>query len=217
MIFILDQTNTGLRYHWGYGWFPNTYLTNILSDYKTYELTRQPWQGKYKHSSLQITLWPCHQACDLASRPLDPDTILLISKNSVSKPKNSKIETFRIASPSSKGMQPRHLNVMKHTLVEHVVNMSAKYWQNVQMSMILEKLCCFASFCLKQTQNLHVKPVSGGEPRADPSSQRQADFQRIFWKFTSTPCKKLKLILFIVFSLILSIVYYYINVFILFY
>ncbi len=58
------------------------------------------------------------------------------------------------------------------TLVVHVVNMLAKCWQNIQMSKILEKLCHFATFCLKQTQNLPVKPVLGGEPRTDPPSHR---------------------------------------------
>ncbi len=57
-------------------------------------------------------------------------------------------------------------------LVVHVVDMLAKCWWNIQMSKVLKKLCCFATFCPKQTQNLPVEPVSGGEPRTDPPSWR---------------------------------------------
>ncbi len=60
----------------------------------------------------------------------------------------------------------------KGSLVVHVGNLLAKGLQNVKMSKILKKLCCFAMFCLTQTQNSPVKPVSGGEPQTDPPSQR---------------------------------------------
>ncbi len=56
-------------------------------------------------------------------------------------------------------------------LVVHVIEMLAKCQQNVQTSKIFQKLCHFATFCLKQTQNLPVKPVLGGEWRTDPPLQ----------------------------------------------
>ncbi len=61
----------------------------------------------------------------------------------------------------------RYLNIFVH-----VIDMWANCRQNVQMSQILQKLCCFATFCPKQTQNLPVEPVLGGESRTDPPSQR---------------------------------------------
>ncbi len=93
-------------------------------------------------------------------------------------------------------------------LVVHVVDMSAKCWRNIQMLQILKKMCRLATFCPKQTQNLPVKPVMGGEPRSDPPSWRWANFQKIFGKFTSISCKKQKLVLFIAFFIISLIVCY---------
>ncbi len=61
------------------------------------------------------------------------------------------------------------------------------------------KLCCFATFCPKQTQNLPVQPVSGGEPRTDHPHEGEKTSERFFGSVLPFLCKKQKLRLFIVF------------------
>ncbi len=75
----------------------------------TQELTRQPQSDKIKNPSstkFADPQRPLHQACDLANRPLDPDTILLMNKTSLLKPQTSKIQSHR----------PKGINSLKHVV-----------------------------------------------------------------------------------------------------
>ncbi len=68
MIYILDQSNTGVRHHLGHGQFAAYHLPNLLLVYQTHELTRAPQPGPNIDNSsakcvdplkpLSLTEWP---------------------------------------------------------------------------------------------------------------------------------------------------------------
>ncbi len=92
IIFILDQTKTGVRHQLGHGQFPpTTYLIYFKF------IRPMNWPDCYDQATIQTIVPPseqipwnhCHQAHDLASRPLDPDVTSLTDKTSMSKSQTS--------------------------------------------------------------------------------------------------------------------------------
>ncbi len=76
------------------------------------------------------------------------------------------------------------------TLFIALLYMLSTYWWNVgEMSKCqrFSKTCDVLQYFVKTDTKFARQTCVGGDPMTDPPSQRLANFQRIFWKFTSIP------------------------------